>query len=226
MKEEDIDVAKAPLNDQQQHWEKMLTANAEMFGMEPSFPARKAAELFKQEGARAILELGSGQGRDTLFFVREGFQVHALDYSHEGVEIIRGKADALGLSQAVNALQHDVRQPLPSDDRSFDACYSHMLYCMALTTNELESISKEIWRVLKPGGLNIYTVRTATDKHYGAGTHRGEDMWEVGGFIVHFFSREKVGHLAKGYDVISIEEFEEGDLPRKLFLVTLRKTKG
>jgi hypothetical protein len=35
---------------------------------------------------------------------------------------------------------------------------------------------------------------------------------------------EKVEHLAKGYQMVSIEEFEEGDLPRKLFLVALRKS--
>ena len=48
-------------------------------------------------------------------------------------------------------------------------------------------------------------------------------MYEVGGFIVHFFSREKIEHLANGYEIISVDEFEEGDLPRKLFRVTLRK---
>ncbi len=49
-------------------------------------------------------------------------------------------------------------------------------------------------------------------------------MYEIsGGFIVHFFSREKVEHLAKGFDILSIDEFEEGMLPRKLFRVTLRK---
>ena len=48
-------------------------------------------------------------------------------------------------------------------------------------------------------------------------------MYEVGGFIVHFFSREKVEHLAKGYELISVDEFEEASLPRKLFRVTLRK---
>ena len=30
-------------------------------------------------------------------------------------------------------------------------------------------------------------------------------------------------HLAKEYRVVSVEEFEEGDLPGKLYLVTLRK---
>ena len=48
-------------------------------------------------------------------------------------------------------------------------------------------------------------------------------MYEVGGFIVHFFSREKVELLAKGYEIISIDEFEEGELPRKRFRVMLRK---
>jgi hypothetical protein len=48
-------------------------------------------------------------------------------------------------------------------------------------------------------------------------------MYEVGGFIVHFFSKEKVEHLANGYEIMSIDEFQEGGLPRKLFRVTLKK---
>ena len=67
-----------------------------------------------------------------------------------------------------------------------------MLYCMALTTPDLVFLSSEIRRVLKLGRLNIYTVRNTTDAHYRTGVHRGEGLWEVGGFIVHFFSRQKV----------------------------------
>jgi len=47
-------------------------------------------------------------------------------------------------------------------------------------------------------------------------------MYQAGGFIVHFFSREKVEYLANGYEILGIEEFEEGPLPRKLFRVTMR----
>ena len=100
-----------------------------------------------------------------------------------------------------------------------------MLYCMALTTHELEFLSQEVRRVLKPGCLNIYTVRHTADPHYRTGIDRGDDMWEIkGGFIVHFFSKDKVEYLAKGYEVVNIEEFEETDLPKKLFLVTLKKS--
>ncbi len=96
---------------------------------------------------------------------------------------------------------------------------------MTLTTLQLESLSQEVRRVLKPQGLNVYTVRTTTDQHYGQGIHRGEGMYENDRFIVHFFNKEKVQRLAKGYQIISIDEFEEGELPRKLFLVTFRKEK-
>ena len=122
---------------------------------------------------------------------------------------------------------HDVRTPLPFADETFDACYSHMLLCMALTSSEIGFLSKEIRRVLKPGGLNVYTVRNTTDPHYRTGIHRGEDMWEIGGgFIVHFFSREKVERLAKGYEIVAIEEFEEGEVLKRLFAVTLRKPRS
>ena len=48
-------------------------------------------------------------------------------------------------------------------------------------------------------------------------------MYEVGGFIVHFFNMQKIEQLTKGYELISVDEFEEGALPRKLFRVVLRK---
>ncbi|MCJ7443238.1 MAG: class I SAM-dependent methyltransferase [Methanotrichaceae archaeon] len=202
----------------------MFVKNTNMFGIEPSYPARKAIELLKKEDKRKILELGGGQGRDTLFFAQEGFQIYTLDYSEEGIEEIIAKANKFGRSQFVVALQHDVRKPLPFDDDFFEGCYSHMLYCMALTTSELEFLSKEKWRVLKPQGLNIYTVRNTTDAHYQTGIHRGEDMWEIGGgFVVHFFSKDKVERLAKGYKRVNVEEFEEEELSKRLSAIALQK---
>ena len=145
-------VDKSVLNSQQPHWEDMYIAHPDMFGKEPSYPARYAAEVFSKAGAKKILELGSGQGRDTLFFVRHGFQVYAFDYSEKGLNAIQKKADAVKGPGSVITVCHDVRQHLPFDDNSLDGCYSHMLYCMALTTPELEFLSQEVHRVLKPGG--------------------------------------------------------------------------
>ncbi len=211
------------LNAQQQHWEDTFTRTPEMFGIQPSAPAEIALARFRTEGIMNILELGAGQGRDTLFFAACGMYVHALDYSQQGIEAIAQKARDQGLTGQITAVRHDVRHALPFADASFDACYSHMLYNMALTTKELAFLSQEIRRVLMPGGLNIYTARNTRDPHYRQGIHRGEDCYEQGGFIVHFFSHELVTRLAEGYSTLEIEEFEESSLPRRLYLVILHK---
>ena len=216
-------MAEEILDAQQQQWQDTFSRTSEMFGSEPSGPARKAAVVLRKEGVFRLLELGSGQGRDTLYFARKGFEVYTLDYSNHGIEVINQKAKELGLSDLIITRIHDVRNSLPFPNEIFDACFSHMLFCMALTTAQLQFLSEEIWRVLRPGGICIYTVRHTGDSHYKTGIHRGEDMYEVAGFVVHFFTREKVELLAKGYEITNIDEFEEGDLPRKLFLVILRK---
>lgn len=224
MRMNECDKFKPILNGQQQHWNRMYAEEPAFFGEMPSYPAKKAAEILKKEGKMKILELGAGQGRDALFFAKNGFHVSTLDYSENAVEAINQKAQALGLSKYVSAVCHDIRRKFPFIDESFDACYCHMLYCMALCNSELEALFQEVRRVLKPNGESIYTVRHTGDAHYRKGFYRGEDMFENGGFIVNFFSKEKVTYLAKGYEIVSIDEFEEGELPRKLFFVVLRKT--
>jgi len=169
------------------------------------------------------LELGAGQGRDSLHFARSGLRVEALDFAASGVVAICEKARAAGLEHLLVAAVHDCGEALPYADASFDACYSHMLYCMALPTLRLEALSAEVRRVLRPGGLQIYTVRSTADPDYGSGTSHGDDMYEAGGFVVHYFSRDLVERLARGFDLLDVTEFEEGELPRRLFRVTQRK---
>lgn len=222
--ESETSMEKDIINKQQPHWETVFESTCSRFGDDPSYPARKAATIFEKEGKNKILELGCGQGRDTCFFVSKGFHVYSLDYTESGLKTVREKIGNMGLSDSVTTIKHDVRNPLPFENETFDACYSHMLYCMALTTEDLEFLTNEITRVLKPGGLNIYTARHIGDAQYRTGIPRGEDMYEIaGGFIVHFFSREKVEQLAEEYESFEVEEFEEGELPRKLYMVIMRK---
>ena len=219
----DDDQAAALAAGQRRHWSQILSARADRYGAEPSVPASAAAERFSAAGAVELLELGAGQGRDSVFFARQGFTVHALDFAHCGVTAIRGKARAVVPALPLSASVHDCRDALPFPDASFDACFSHMLYCMALTTPQLEALTAEVRRVLRPGGLQVYTARTTADADYGAGVSHGDDMCEAGGFVVHFFSRELVERLARGFDLLGVAEFEEGELPRRLFRVTQRR---
>jgi len=194
-----------------------------MFGLEPSLSAKKALKLFKKKNLKNVLELGAGLGRDSIYFAINSIKLKALDYSSSAIEIINQKIDRNDLSKLISTKLFDVRKKLPFKDNSFEACYSHMLYCMAMTSKELKYLNDEIYRILKPNGINIYTVRHVEDGDFKKGIHRGENLYENDGFIVHFFSKETVNHLLKGFENLLIEKFEEGNFPRKLYFVVNKK---
>ena len=193
-----------------------------MFGLEASEPAKKSLKIFQENSSKLIVELGAGLGRDSIFFAKNKISVNSLDYSKTGINIINKKILDNNL-QNITAKVFDIRKKLPFQDNSIDACFSHMLYCMALTSAELSYLNNEILRILKPNGFNIYTVRNEYDGDYKNGIPRGEDMFEIDGFIVHFFTKEKVYSLMDGFKNILLENFEEGSFPRKLYFVVNKK---
>ncbi len=211
------------LNQQSQHWENNFSSKPEMFGLDPSLSAKKALKLLQEKNIKSVIELGAGLGRDTIFFGKNLIHTIALDYSPSGIKVIDQKIKKANLSKYISSKLFDVREKLPFEDNSIDACYSHMLYCMALTTDDLVKLNNEIKRILKPGGINIYTVRHTNDGDFQNGNHIGEDLYENDGFIVHYFSEEKVNSLLNGFKNISLEKFEEGTFPRKLFFIVNEK---
>lgn len=205
---------------QRAHWQHTYGEHPGMYGREPSAPAVHAAAVFRGAGARSVLELGAGHGRDALFFAREGFTVRAADFSPTGLEQLRAAAEEQEVAARVTTTVHDVRDPLPLPDASVDAVFAHMLLCMALSTREIRAAVQEVRRVLRPGGTFVYTVRHTGDAHFGAGTAHGDDIYEHGGFAVHFFHSELVDVLAEGWRLDDVHAFEEGGLPRRLWRVT------
>ena len=214
---------RSPIDRQRHHWQRTFAANPDMYGTQASEPGMYAVDLFTREHKHDLLELGAGQGRDTFAFLAAGLHVTALDYESESLRALHEKAAALGAADRLDLMSHDVREPLPSLDACFDAVYSHMLFNMALTSNELDALAAEVRRVLRPGGLHVYTVRHTGDAHFGAGIAHGDGMYENGGFIVHFFDQTLAERLADGFKLLELHEFEEGELPRRLWRITLRK---
>jgi SAM-dependent methyltransferase len=181
---------------------------------------------FVANGTKKVIELGCGQGRDTLHFLKHGLDVVAYDYSGTCVDQLKERAKKLGLDKNLTTEVRDLRHGIPLPDESVDGVFSHMFFTMHLNENELAYIFKECHRVLKHGGMNIYSVRNIKDPHYRKGKHHGEDMWENQmGFVVHFFSPQKVQRLAVGYDLLYTKEFEDpsGPFTSKLYEVVLLK---
>jgi SAM-dependent methyltransferase len=211
---------------QQERWQAAYAEEPRLNGTEPSAAARWTARLFGAAGIDDVLELGAGHGRDALYLARQGFSVHATDFSESALNQLRLDAQREGLDDRVTAALHDVRDPLPPADATVGAVYANLLLNMALSRGELRSLVNEIRRVLRPGGLFVYTVWSTDDQWHsrrGDGDDLGDGLYAPDGFAVRFFDRGLVDELAGRWELGGVDSYEEGPEPRKLWRVSQAK---
>jgi len=101
---------------------------------------------FEEWVGKEVLEIGCGSGIDAIEFVRYGAKVVATDITSSAIALTRALAEEAGVSITV------VQSPadrIPYKDNTFDCVYS----CGALHhIPDIESVLKEIQRILKIGG--------------------------------------------------------------------------
>ncbi len=124
-------------------------AEAEERDQDARYPTWKAEErerflrLVQAEGKRNLLEIGSGPGRDALFYQQHGLDVICTDLSPEMVRLCRAK----GLRAHARDFLH-----LDFPHESFDAV--HALNCLLhVPTSDLPDVLRSIHTALRPGGL-------------------------------------------------------------------------
>lgn len=211
------------MENQRDIWNRAYSEDPSFFGQEPSFPARKLSNLLESHAGLKILELGGGQGRDTLFLASRGFYVTMIECSEKGLEQTRSSARKLELADRLLLVYDDLKGRIPFPAGHFDVCFSHMFLCMPFSRDRMRALFSEISRILKIGGLHVFSVRNNHDPHYGKGEYKSDQIFEIGGFPVRFFDREAICEFSSGFAVKEICEFEEGELPRTLYCVVARK---
>lgn len=107
-------------------------------------------------GAR-ILDAGCGGGRNLIWFLREGFDVAAVDSSPHAVEQVRTLAASLAPALSAEEINRNIRaapvEALPYPDHSFDLVISSAVLHFAEDETGFNRMVEEMWRVLKPGGV-------------------------------------------------------------------------
>ena len=201
-------------------WDKVYSNDSAFFGEEPSDFAQKCYSDFKRYDVKRLLELGCGQGRDSIFFASNDLEVYAIDSSTVAIENINQKIK--GKNIALHLSHFEVRQDLPFDSNYFDAVYSHMFYNMRFTDEELSYLFKESSRVLKNNGLLCFSVRSDKDVFYNKGKKIGGNIYEINGFQIRFFTKIQIkSFLSDYFEIKNIEEsYEE---PVSLYLVFCNK---
>jgi SAM-dependent methyltransferase len=149
------------------------------------------------ERACRVLDLGCGQGHDLDAMARAGHVVAGLDFSSAAISAARDLLSVPGRLPP-DLRVHDLSEPLPFRDRLFDGAYSHFALHY-FRSEQTRRIFAEIRRVLEPGGLLVFSVKSTSDRLYGEGEPLGEHIYSRHGHVRHFFDEPSLRALLQGW---------------------------
>ncbi|WP_420128014.1 class I SAM-dependent methyltransferase [Longimicrobium sp.] len=105
------------------------------------------------DGVRTVLDAGCGGGRNLVWLLRAGFDVHAVDREAGAVERVRRMAAQLAPALPPENFRVAEVDALPFADASFDVVISSAVLHFAADPAHFGRMVDEMWRVLRPGGL-------------------------------------------------------------------------
>jgi len=100
-----------------------------------------------------ILDAGCGSGRNLVYFLREGYEVYAVDRDAQAVDSVRALAGMLAPALPESNFRIEAIEQMSFDDASADVVVCSAVLHFARDDAHFESMLHGSWRVLKPGGL-------------------------------------------------------------------------
>ena len=100
-----------------------------------------------------MLDAGCGSGRNLVYFLRNGYEVCAVDESSAAITEMRRLAAQLAPHLAQDNFRQEPVERLSFPDASFEVVISSAVLHFARDENHWHAMVKEMWRVLRPGGI-------------------------------------------------------------------------
>jgi tellurite methyltransferase len=137
----------------QEQYDEMYRGESYYWTVRPSRTCFEVLERMPPDRPLRLLDIGCGEGRNAVFFARNGYEVHAFDISGTGLEKTRRLAERAGVS--VRVFQADLNRFRL--DETFD-----ILFSTGTLHSSDPSVRAELFENYKrhtaAGGLNVFSV--------------------------------------------------------------------
>jgi 2-polyprenyl-3-methyl-5-hydroxy-6-metoxy-1,4-benzoquinol methylase len=125
-------------------WDKVYAGNDPIFIQSPSAVVMSAIEGRKPGKA---LDIGMGQGRNSVYLASQGWDVTGFDPSSEAVRIARSNAEKAGVK---------IRALVTRDDEYRYGENEWDLILITYVRDLTEADAELFWQALRPGGIVVY----------------------------------------------------------------------
>jgi tellurite methyltransferase len=100
-----------------------------------------------------VLDAGCGPGRNLVYLLREGYEVFGSDQSPAAIAQTRALAAALAPHLPAENFSVEPIEAISHPDGTFDVVLCSAVLHFARDDAHFNAMLKNLWRVLKPGGL-------------------------------------------------------------------------
>jgi len=173
-----------------------------------SDPTQEIREFVEREGATGrALDLGAGDGRNTLFLAEKGFEVTALDISKTGIDKLDRIAGEKGVNNKIETIIEDARDWVYPEGK-FDLIVAVTLFDH-LETPEIDKLFYKVRNSLKRGGIMFVKVHTIDDPGYRDDPEKSSELSTE---VKHYFRpNELLKHFKGNFNIRYYEECMEDD---------------
>ncbi len=167
----------------------------------PSIFARWVTKYFPNSGS--LIDLGGGQGQDSRYFSNLGFRVTLVDYSDVALYYFEKKSDTETRNKIIN-IKHDLSEPFPIHDQTYDIVYSH-LALQYFDTKTTMQIFDEVHRILKPNGIFTALLNSTSDPEYYEKKVNKNGLIKIDGMYKRCFNLENIKPFIEKFESIILD---------------------
>lgn len=124
-----------------------------------------------------ILDAGCGEGRNQVYFLREGYQVFGVDSNPIAIQMVRIQAQTIQKDYDIYRFQTASVEDMPFHRQAIDVMISSAVLHFARNTSHFYKMMDEMMRVLKPGGLLFLRMATGFGGMIEASTSVGDGAY-------------------------------------------------
>ena len=100
-----------------------------------------------------VLDAGCGGGRNLNYLMKSGFEVCGIDKSPEAIAQVQALAALLAPHLSPGNFRVELVESMSFADEDFDVVISSAVLHFARDEDHWHEMVREMWRVLKPGGI-------------------------------------------------------------------------
>lgn len=109
---------------------------------------------------RTALDLGSGEGRNSIYLAHHGYHVTGVELVTEALAVARTVAENARVADKIQFVEQSIGKTLPFRDNSFDLIID-MMALHLLDKTERTTYAQEVIRLLKPNGNYVFFTNSA-----------------------------------------------------------------